>query len=494
MSKVRNLLVVSSLPLPRRVLLSRSPLLSLSAMDKIVLRQLHRARRRLVVQQSVNNAFQALFISLSVLAIGRAVSLVFPTTQLFWPVTILALLLLSLAPLTAYSRWRSLSAVARELDACAETKDRFLTALTLPPGERHPVVGAARRETSAFASTLQLDQYLRLALPVRGVLWLAVPLMALGILEGIHSVRAKRAAPELAMARNLLERARHAATLETRKEELSQVVKLLEDTQKQLTSSQEPMRDALRALTELEQAFSPQAQLDPAETVALAEALARRNSELASNLRSGKSTEAAKGVAQLDPAELAKALEEAARHLDSRRLQELAAQKPVSAKLMLENTLSSSSSETGCRFASVLQSVKSGLQIPEHEREKGTGGVATAPARKHPDGSGDDGAEPTGEPGSEKDVGRGRELSEDAEPAISSADSEDFLAGQMGEGASLVKLFQAAGNDDPQARRAYHSAYNRAASAALETVVREQVPTGSQLLVRRYFESIRPKE
>ena len=118
-------MVVSSLPFPRRVLLSRSPLLSLSTMDKIVLRQLHRARRRLVFQQSVNNAFQALFISLSVLAIGRAGSLVFPTTQLFWPVTILALVPLSLAPLTAYSRWRSLSAVARELDTCAKTKDRF---------------------------------------------------------------------------------------------------------------------------------------------------------------------------------------------------------------------------------------------------------------------------------------------------------------------------------------------------------------------------------
>ena len=72
--------------------------------------------------------------------------------------------------------------------------------------------------------------------------------------------------------------------------------------------------------------------------------------------------------------------------------------------------------------------------------------------------------------------------------------SEDFVEGEIGEGASLVQLFRAAGNDDPQARRAYRSAYQVAAPAALDAVSQEKIPAGSRLLVRRYFEAIRPKE
>ena len=85
-------------------------------------------------------------------------------------------------------------------------------------------------------------------------------------------------------------------------------------------------------------------------------------------------------------------------------------------------------------------------------------------------------------------------IREEAEPLVAQEGSEDFLQGEIGDGASLVQLFRAAGGDDPQARRAYRSAYQVAAPAALDAVNQENIPAGSRLLVRRYFESIRPKE
>ena len=92
------------------------------------------------------------------------------------------------------------------------------------------------------------------------------------------------------------------------------------------------------------------------------------------------------------------------------------------------------------------------------------------------------------------DLGRGSELGEEAEPLVAQEGSEDFLQGEIGDGASLVQLFRAAGGDDPEARRAYRSAYQAAAPAALDAVNQENIPAGSRLLVRRYFESIRPKD
>ena len=105
-----------------------------------------------------------------------------------------------------------------------------------------------------------------------------------------------------------------------------------------------------------------------------------------------------------------------------------------------------------------------------------------------------DNAPPSGLPGTEKDFGRGEDIARQAEPLNPAASSEDFVEGEIGDGTSLIALFRAAGNDDPQARRAYRNAYQTAAPAALDAVSREQIPAGSRLLVRRYFEAIRPKE
>jgi hypothetical protein len=471
-------------------------LLLLGAVDGNVLRQLKEARRWLVLQQFLDYAVWGLFTGLALLAVSRATSASFARVEVSWPVAIAPPL--TLAALAGVSRWLSLKSVARELDARARTKDRFVTALALPAHETGLLLDAARRETSQFVSTLRLGEHLRLRAPGRKALWLLLPLAALALLGGLHERRANRLAPELADAQKLIEQVRRAADLEAKQDkEFQKISEQLQDTERQLTHSPEPLREALRTLADLEQKLSPPSGLATAETIALAEALARDHAELASNLRSGKSVDAARGVAQLDPADLANALEQAARHLKTRRLRELAEQPPAAAKLRVGIILGSShgsGNETGRRFVSVLRDLKSGTQASADQGTQGLESVGGAPGSEKSTASAADNAPPAGEPGSENDVGRGSDRSEEAGAVVPPQGSDDFVAGEIGEGASLVEIFRAAGNDDPEARRAYRSAYQTAAPAALDAVSREQIPTGSRLLVRRYFEAIRPKE
>jgi hypothetical protein len=321
----------------------------------------------------------------------------------------------------------------------------------------------------------------------------------LGLLEGFHQWRANRLAPELAIAEKLVERAQRAADLEAEKaQEFRKVAERLRDTDRQLTVSPQPLREALRTFAELEQRLSSESELSAAETLALAEALARNNAQLASDLRSGKNAEAGKAITQLDPAELASALEQAARHLETRRLRELANQAPATARLTLGMMLGSqpgSADQTGRRhFVLALRDIKSGIQDSGQDSAHGPEAGEPRPGDEKSAGSALDDAPPGGAPGSENDLGRGKEISQEAEPVQQPPGSEDFIAGETGEGASLFELFHAAGNDDPRARRAYHSAYQAAAPAALEAVSQEQIPPGSRLLVRRYFEAIRPRD
>jgi hypothetical protein len=467
-------------------------------MEGIVVRQLKMAQRWLVLQQFVDYAVWALAAGLTVLALSHAVSLNVPKSHASWP--IIFLVPLAFAALAGIYRWRSLRAVAREIDARVKAKDRFLTALALPASEAGALCDAVHRETSAFASSLPLRKFLRLELPRRRALWLLPPLVALAFLEGVHQWRASTLAPELAVARKLVEQARRNAELEVEKEkEFQKVAEQLQDTERELATSPQPLREALRTLAELEQRLSPQSELSAAETLALAEALAQNHAKLASDLRAGKNAEAGKAAAQLDPAELASALEQAARHLESRRLRELANQAPAAARLTLGMMLGSPSGngdEMGRRrFVSALRDMKNGIQGAGQGGAQGLeASEPRQPGGEKSPASALDNAPPGGAPGSENDPGRGKDLSQENEGADQTPGSEDFIAGQTGEGASLVELFHTAGNDDPRARRAYHSAYQAAEPAALDAVSHEQIPAGSRLLVRRYFEAIRPKE
>jgi hypothetical protein len=436
-----------------------------------------------------------MLVALGVLVISRM-----GPPQLQGSVPPIATLVISIAIAFAGAlwRWKSVRFVARELDARAHTKDRFLTALDLPASEESLLSDAARRETSRFASRLRVADYLRPKLPWRNALWLLVPLAALAMIEGLKEWRSGQLAPELASARQILEQAREVAERQAEVDkEFNHVAAQLKEAEQELAESSEPLREALRTLAELEERLSRPSELSGGEKSALADALAQNHAELASDLRAGRNAEAARTVAQLDPAELAKALEQAARHLESRRLRELAGEEAQIVQVQLGMMLGASGEfgkEDGRRqFVATLREMKTGLTSAPHDGQKGTGFNPSQRGEKSPPSAAEQ-SQPAGAPGSELDFGRGAELGEEAEPLVAQEGSEDFLQGEIGDGASLVQLFRAAGGDDPHARRAYRSAYQVAAPAALDAVNQENIPAGSRLLVRRYFESIRPKE
>jgi hypothetical protein len=462
-------------------------------MEGTVVCRLREARRYLVFQQFLEYTVWGLFASLLVLAVSAAVSTKILQSELCWWAAVGCPILF--ASLGALRRWRFLESVARELDTRANAKDRFVSALALPTNEKGTVVDAARREMAVFAANLRVFEYLRPKIP-GNIPWLLLPLFALVLVNGFYIWHSNELAPELTSAQKLVEEARSAAEHEAKKEEeFKVVVEQLEKTQKELTDSAEPLREALRALAELERKLSGQSGLDSAEITALAEAFASDHSELASQLRAGKSAEAARAVAELNPAEIAKALEQAARHLETGRLRELVDQIPATAKVQLVMMLSSSrrnGNEGGRhRFLATLRDLKNGTVGAD---QNSAHGIEIPSGREKSSASSADNAPPAGLPGSENDRASGENLSKETEPDNQPPADEDFVAGEIGEGSSLVELFRAAGNDDPKARRAYQDAYQTALPSALDAVSREQIPPGSRLLVRRYFEAIRPKE
>ena len=465
------------------------------AVDGIVLRQLREARRWLTLQQFLEYAVWTLLAALGVLVISRMGP---PQAQASVPVSATIVISIALAFAGAFWRWKSARVVARELDTRARTKDRFLTRTRLPTSDESLLSDAARRETSSFAARLRVGDYLRPRLPWRNALWLLLPLAALGLIEGLKDWRAAQLAPELASARQLLEQARNVAERKAEVDkEFKQVAEKLKEAEQELAESSEPLREALRTLAELEERLSRPSELSGAEKSALADALAQNHAELASDLRAGRNAEAARTVAQLDPAELAKALEQAARHLESRRLRELAAEEGQMVQVQLGVMLGTSGEfgkQDGRRqFVATLREMKTGLTSTARDGRKRRG-FQPFPARRKISAIRCR-AIATGGCAGIRDGPRPWQRSQGRSRASGRARGERrFPSRRNGDGASLVQLFRAAGGDDPQARRAYRSAYQVAAPAALDAINQENIPAGSRLLVRRYFESIRPKE
>ncbi len=461
--------------------------------------KLREARGRLVGNTFLQSSAWALLAGLSAVVVLRGVALAGHREVLIAVPWVLALPLVA-AWVFAIFRWRSMGEVAREVDARMGTKDRFSTEWQVT--EETPWTAALHREVAVYAETLSLRKNLRLPFPGRNFLWLVIPLLALLGLESFHRLRVAGLADELAGARQILDEAQKAAATQKENPEVAQAAKEIAQAIKNLPDSNEPLRDALRALAELERKLSsaggPDA-LSPAETAALAEALAGSSPQLAAELQSGDHQRAAESVAKLDSEALAKALEQAAKHLESRKLQELAQNQQARQQLgsILKSSKGDGNGQGRKKFLSALRDIKQGTggESGEGENSGEEGDPNDAPnGGEKPESGLADNAPPGGAPGSEKDLGQGADLG-GGNPALSEAGGpEEFVAGQMGDGASLVEMLRAAGGDDPAARRAWKSAYQSAAPAALDAVSQEEIPAGSRLLVKRYFEAIRPKD
>ncbi len=147
-----------------------------------------------------------------------------------------------------------------------------------------------------------------------------------------------------------------------------------------------------------------------------------------------------------------------------------------------------------------LQNLKYGLQpgrITNSKNAKGgqNGSVAIIDFgnQKPKDGGGKLLPLPTGLPGSEQDEGTtDTALGEHQNPEAGTPQATQ-ISGVLGEGESLEELVAASG-DDSKAQRRYREIYDAAAPLAEDTVLNENIPLGSRFFIKRYFESIRPKE
>jgi hypothetical protein len=436
---------------------------------------------------------------------------------------------------------------ARRIDALAGTRDRFVTACEFSQiAAPAPLQSSALRECTEFIQRFDHRSFGRLQFP-SAARWLFAPIIALALLAWHHQLAhpALRIDPaaEAELSQNAAALEQLAQQVEQRKREtpsaeLDRIAAELREAAERLraeqrASAEEAAKAALRQLSELESMVKS---MEKSSARELAEALAKSlqsipNAADASDaLQSG---EAAKSAAALDklaeenntPASqeaVEKALREAQEHLEKQRSE--------AARSMAEARQSASgSSDALRRLAEMLRQM--GGPRGQTAQRSGAGGQADPETLKQllralenmklgqkPSGSelsskGSPGRSagvsfqnfgqnkpgagqmnlPSGQPGSERDPGTtqdpfGAKGKADADPG-----QQTHLAGALGEGESLQELITAAG-DDSHAQRRYRDLFQAAAPAAEESVLNENIPPGSRFFVKRYFESIRPRE
>lgn len=100
---------------------------------------------------------------------------------------------------------------------------------------------------------------------------------------------------------------------------------------------------------------------------------------------------------------------------------------------------------------------------------------------------------PTGQPGGERDTGTTATPFGEKNDGQGEKGADLALKGRLAEGETLSALMPAAG-DASKSNRRYKELYEAMAPAAQEAVRQEEIPLGSRFFIKRYFESIRPKQ
>lgn len=464
-------------------------------MNGILLRRITEARQRLIVHDFLRLFPWILLVTLGLLLLARSLAALWFWSWTWTPAAVAVIALPALiAAVMAVWRWRKKADVAREIDRRLAVQDRFSTALSLR-GES-ALDALAQQEISAFASTQKMSGLCPWRVP-KSAFWIVLPLVGLAIVEMAERHRSMERAPEIAQAREILNEVKKAAEKQT-DPKLDEIARELEEATEKLASSTDPMREALRSLDEAQrkaQSSNQNGALSAAESSALADALAQGHGELAENLRQGNNAEAASQMASLDPAELSRVLKEAERHVKDSRLREMSRQNEGLAKSQLIESLSPGDGRGRKKFVSMVDDIKNGT-TPSKEQNDGQNGEDSQSPEGQEQGapSSQKESDQNGSPGSEKDTGQGAEMNGNANSPNAETAMDDFIPGLQDGGPSLVQIYRQAGNDDAKARQAYRSIYEASAPASLDAVAQEEIPMGSRILIRRYFESIRPKE
>lgn len=443
--------------------------------------------------------------------------------------------------------------VARTIDRLARTRDRFVTALTLPSD----VAGSAEMRALALTECERFvgGRDFRRSLPwrfPREIPFLLVPAVALLMLQWDARLVFTERAQERAEARARLEPT--AAKLEelardvekksgqTHADELKRIAEQLRNGANELragaTTREQAEKAAMLRLSELEELVQ-QMQTAPAnvskeEINELAKALAQNEAtkDAAAAMQAGNMAEAAKqlekSAQQNDPSaeKVREALREALRRLAEKRplsdsLQRLAEQLQKSAatgsvpgealqrlaqmlKQMRQGTgdAAPSTRQALNNLLSALQNLKFGEGNDREEKsrdEKQSSGApqilvqSFAPSDRESGLKSGDATVPTGLPGSDRDEGTTATAFGEKGKFEVEKGSNIQLKGRLGEGETLSAPLPS-GGDASKATRRYKELYEALAPAAQDAVVQENIPLGSRFFIKRYFEAIRPRD
>ena len=513
-------------------------------------RSLRAARRRvraqLFLHRFVSIALCGAFALVALAAAQRWLLRSVPADPVWWIVT--PSLAAVLALLMALLRRIELRDIAGLVDRLGGTHDRSLTALAFAESAA-PFQQLAASESCAFLSKKSFARLIPIKLP-DATPYLLVPVIALALLhwESRLAADARQLAAEAAQAkaRPTAQRLERLAkqiekSLDPAKDgELKKLAEQLKKSAQQLRTqdngADEAEKAAKRELSALEQMLQQMqttpASASPEEMKRLAEALAKSDATkpAAEAMRAGDMAQAAREIEDAakqptkDEAEkiLRDALERLAHQRElSEAMQQLAKQAQQGeggssnealqklAKLLRDMARQQGSSGQPTKQPSAqmlknllaaLENMKAGDQQESDSDPKSTGdgsGRLTIQSFAKPnlDGSPqpDESQIPVGQPGSERDRGTtktpfGKQSGESADKG-----SDAPLKGRLSEGESLSQLLPTAGDSSKSSRR-YKEIFDAMAPAAEDAVGQENIPLGSRILIKRYFESIRPQE
>ena len=523
---------------------------------KPILRSLRAVRRRLVAQAFLHRLANLALISGAVLVVfGAWRRWVLGGEP--WDAEA-ALLLAIAAPaaslLWTMAHVPGLTGVAEWLDAAAGTRDRFSTALSLSKTDAAPEMHVlAVVECTSFIARTDFRSRARLRAP-RQLRFLAVPIAALAMLQWEARLTFDRERADETAARNeaedtarkLEELARKAkkAGDDAKSEELKNLAEELQRRADQLRAdAKQPdaaEKAALREISALEQLVR-EMQKQPAastELQELAKALDQKDATKAAAdaLKGGDLAKAAE--------ELEKSLRELAARKDERTpdevkqalanaLQHLAAKQKLSEqmqRLAQQMQQGGQGSQTMQQLAQLLRQMQQGQQprpgqgagqpLSEQalqqllaalqnmkdgqdgkdgggkDRDGKPGGIVAMESFGQPNPGETPAADPRipgGQPGSEHDEGTtATPFGEQRNDAGRDAKSQQ-LGGRLGDGETLRQFLPTAADGSHSSRR-YRELYEAMAPAAEEAVLQESIPLGSRFFIKRYFESIRPRE
>ena len=522
------------------------PILNTNPNDDL-LRSLRAARRRVRAQwfldRFVSLALCAALALIAIAALRRGLLHGAPLGPVWW-IAAPSLACIG-ALLAAMFRRIDLRDIAGLVDRLGGTHDRSLTALAFAESAT-PFQQLAARESRAFLSKKNFARLIPIKLP-HAARYLLVPVVTLALLhwESRLAADARQRAAEAAQkeaaptAQRLEQLAKEIEkTLDpTKDDELKKLAEQLKKSAEQLRAenngADEAAKAAMRELSNLEQMLrqmqKPTASASPEEMKRLAEALAKNDATkpAAEAMQAGNLAEAAKeledAAKQPTKEEAEKTLREALDRLaQQRELSEAMKQlrqngeggpssealQKLAQMLRQMGQKNSSSSKQGTQpsaqmlknLMAALENMKQGEQQDSDGDPKSSGdgnGKLTIQsfAKPNPNGSPqpDDSQVPSGQPGSEHDRGPtdtpfGKQPGESADKGNNAA-----LKGRLNEGESLSQLLPTAGDSSKSARR-YKEIFDAMAPAAEDAVVQENIPLGSRFLIKRYFESIRPRE